>query len=55
MGETGHVFLALTTGIIGLAALAVVLSNQANTSNVVNTTFSGLTSLITAALKPVGG
>jgi hypothetical protein len=44
---------ALITGIIGLAVLSVVLSNNANTTNVVSNLFSGISSVISAATSPV--
>jgi len=45
----------LFTGIIGLAILAVVLSNGSATVQVLQTAFSGLTSLITSIVTPVQG
>jgi hypothetical protein len=55
MNSIGHLVTGLITGIIGLAVLAVVLSNQSNTTNVTTGFFNGLTGVINAALKPVGG
>jgi hypothetical protein len=46
---------ALFTGIIGLAILAVVLSNGSSTVTVIQDFFSGLTSLITQVVTPVQG
>ena len=43
------------TGIFALAIVAIVLSNGAQTVNVLSTFFSGLTSLLTAVVAPVTG
>jgi hypothetical protein len=55
IGKIGMGVSALFTGIIGLAILAVVLSNGSNTVNVIQAFFSGLTSLITNVVTPVQG
>ena len=49
-GITGFV-----TAIIGLAILAVVLSNGANTVGVLNSFFSGLANLLKVVVAPVTG
>lgn len=46
---------ALITGVFTIAIIAVVLSNGANTANVITTFFSGLTSLLAAVIAPVTG
>jgi PRD1 phage membrane DNA delivery len=55
IGKIGMGVSALFTGIIGLAILAVVLSNGSNTVNVIQAFFSGLTSLLTNVITPVQG
>lgn len=55
----GDQFWATVSGtialIVGLAVIAVVLSPKATTSQVAQTSFSGLASLINAATSPVTG
>ena len=46
---------AAVTGIIGLAVIAVVVSNGANTANVVKAVGGGLSNLIAVAISPVTG
>ena len=46
---------SVVLGIIGLAALATVLSPKASTSQVINAASSGLSSNILAATSPVTG
>ena len=46
---------AVVTAIIGLAALSVFLSPQAQTSNVIKAGSSGLATDIQAAVSPVSG
>ena len=55
MNSAGNIIVAVISGVIGLAILAVVLSNSANTSNVLTSGFTGLTNLFTAVLKPITG
>jgi hypothetical protein len=46
---------SVVLGIIGLAALATVLSGRANTSQVIRSASSGLATDIGAAVSPVTG
>ena len=55
MNNTVGQIVTVFTAIIGLAALAVVLSNRANTANVVKSTFSGLAEAISSATNPYSG
>jgi hypothetical protein len=55
IGKIGGGISALFTGVIGLAILAIVLSNSSNTVNVIQSFFSGLTSLIGTVVTPVSG
>ena len=41
--------------IIGLAVLAVILSKNANTSNVISAAGGGFSQLLAAAISPVAG
>ena len=50
---TGVVSIAL--GILGVATLAVIFSNQANTSNVIQAGGSALANNILAAVSPING
>ena len=44
----------IVTGVIALAAIAVILSNSSNTTNVVLAGSNGLSNLLKAALLPIG-
>lgn len=46
---------AVALAIVGLAVVAVLVSNNANTSNVITATAGGLSKAITAAVAPVAG
>jgi len=45
----------IIAGIIGLAIVAVIVSNQAQTPAVIQAASSGLGAIITAAVSPVAG
>ena len=47
--------IAIATAIVGLALVAVILSNNAQTSNVIKSAGGALSSVIKAAVAPVGG
>jgi TctA family transporter len=53
MKSAGEIIVAVVSGILGLAILAVVLSNNSNTTNVISGFFTGLSNLVTAAIKPI--
>jgi uncharacterized protein YebE (UPF0316 family) len=55
MGEAGHAAVSIVTMIIGVAIISVVLSNTAQTANVIGAISTGLGSLISAATKPISG
>lgn len=55
MGNIGPGIIAIVTGIIGLAIVAVVVSQRANTSTVIGSAGSALSSVIAAAVSPVSG
>lgn len=55
MGNIGPGIIAIVTGIIGLAIVAVVVSQNANTSSVIGSAGSALSSVIGAAVSPVSG
>lgn len=55
MGEAGRAILAIVSSVIGLSILAVVVSSQAQTSNVITSAGSALSQVIGAAVSPVTG
>ena len=55
MHEFGAGIVAVITGIIGLAMVAVILSSKANTQNVISSSGTALSSIIGAAVNPVTG
>jgi PRD1 phage membrane DNA delivery len=50
-----NALVAIGMAIIGLATLSVIVSNQANTSNVISSATTGFGNLIKAATGPVTG
>ena len=46
---------SIATAIVGLAILSVIVSRQADTSNVIKAATSGFAADITAAVSPVTG
>lgn len=55
IADIGKGVAGFVTAIIGLAILAVVLSNGANTVGVLNSFFSGLSGLLRTVIAPVTG
>jgi hypothetical protein len=55
MSGIGPGIIAVITGIIGLAIVAVVVSKNAQTSSVIGAGGSALSSVIGAAVSPVSG
>lgn len=55
MERAGGLFLALISGVIGLAIVAVVLSRRANTPSVLSAAGGALSSVIGAAVSPISG
>lgn len=55
VSDIGDKILGIVGAIIGLAVLAIVISNQANTTNVLTSFFAGLSNLIGVAISPVTG
>ena len=53
MNQIGPLFVTVLAGIIGLAALAVAVSRNAQTSNIISGAGSALSSVISAAVAPV--
>ena len=51
----GKAAVSLVTAIIGLAIVAVVLSKSSQTASVLQAFFSGVSSLVATAVKPVSG
>jgi hypothetical protein len=55
MSDIGEKIAGIIGAIIGLAVLAIVISNTANTANVLSSFFGGLSNLIGVAISPVTG
>ena len=49
----GELIALVVTGVLGLAIVAVLVGQKAQTSNVISTAGSSLSSVITAAVGPV--
>jgi hypothetical protein len=55
MNQIGPTFVAIVTGVIGLALVAVAVSKNAQTPQVVQSAGGALASIIGAAVQPVTG
>lgn len=55
MGSIGQQITVVIMAIVGVAVLSVILSKQANTSNVIGAAGSGFSQLLSAAISPVAG
>jgi hypothetical protein len=55
MNQIGPTFVAIVTGVIGLALVAVAVSRNAQTPQVVQSAGGALASIIGAAVQPVTG
>lgn len=55
MQNIGDIILSIVTGIIGLAIVAVIVSNNAQTGSVISSSGSALATVIGAAVAPVTG
>ena len=55
MDQVGPTIITVITSVIGLAMLAVILSQRATTSTVINSSGSALANVIGAAVAPLGG
>jgi hypothetical protein len=55
MGSIGPAFVAIVMGVIGLAIVAVLVSQKASTSSVIQAGGSALSGIIGAAVGPVSG
>lgn len=53
--KVGNAIAGFITAILGVAIVAVILSQGANTVNVLGTFFSGLTNLLAVVISPVTG
>jgi hypothetical protein len=53
MNNTMNTLVAVATAIIGLAALAVIVSPNAETANVVDATARGFGDVLSTAISPV--
>jgi hypothetical protein len=55
MSNIGPTFIAVVTGVIGLAIVAVLVAQKAQTSTVIQVTGTALSNIIAAAVGPVTG
>jgi hypothetical protein len=55
MSDAIAALLTIAAGVIGLATIAVLVSNQAQTSSVISSSSTGFASIIGAAVAPVSG
>lgn len=55
MGNVGAMAVSVIAGLVGLAIVAVVVSKNANTSGVIQSSGSALAAVIGAAVGPVSG
>jgi PRD1 phage membrane DNA delivery len=55
MGNIGGAAVAIVAGILGLAIVAVIVSQKANTSTVISSAGTALSGIINAAVSPVAG
>lgn len=55
MGRAGEQITVVIMAIIGVAVLSVILSKQANTTNVITAAGHGFNALLSAAVSPVAG
>lgn len=53
MGKIGEQITVIALAIVGVATLAVVLSRNANTTNVIGAAGSGFSQALSAALSPL--
>lgn len=55
MGRFGEELVTILTAVIGLAILAVLVSQRANTSQVIQSASSGFSNILQSAEAPVTG
>ena len=55
MGKMGEQVTVVLLAIVGVAVLAVILSKNSNTTNVISAAGSGFSHALAAALSPVAG
>jgi membrane DNA delivery protein len=55
MGKLGEQITVVVMAIVGVATLAVIVSRNSNTSNVLTAAGSGFDKILGAALSPVAG
>lgn len=55
MGKTGEVISLIAVGVIGLAIVAVLVAQKANTSSVISAATGGFANILGAAIAPVTG
>lgn len=55
MGKAGEQIVVILLAIVGVAVLAVVVSKNSNTANVIQATAQGFSQSLAAALSPITG
>lgn len=55
MNTTVEAGISILLGVLVLAGIALIVSQNANTSNVVSTGLSGVANLVSVAISPVSG
>lgn len=55
MGKVGEHVVVILLAIVGVAVLAVVVSKNSNTANVIQATAAGFSQSLAAALSPITG
>ena len=55
MSSFGRDVVGIVIALFGVAIVAIVLSQKANTTNVLSAGFTGLTNLLTTVLSPITG
>jgi len=55
MSDVGRALISVVAGVTGLAMLAVLVSRNAQTGQIIDATFGGYTKALNAAVSPVTG
>jgi hypothetical protein len=55
MGHFGDQIVAILTAIIGVAILAVIVSKNSNTTNVIGAAAQGFSEALSTAISPISG
>lgn len=55
MGHVGEQITAILTAIVGVAIVAVIVSRQSNTANVISSAAAGFSTALGVAVSPITG